>query len=759
MSAPRLLHVGHSLDHTGDGPYHLAASRLTTHGVVVGMTGSGKTGLCIDLLEEVASSGVPVIAIDPKGDLPNLGRPWPASEAARWEEGLRASGVGEDRIAHLRERVEVVVHTPGSTACRPIDVLGRLAAPVGVDDEVVAEAAASAATSVLALAGVHGDPVRVPALVVAAAVVREAWSRGETLDAEKLVLQLVDPPFAKVGFFPVDTFWPRSERMEVAMALNAVLASPTFAPFTEGDPLDIDALLAPVDGRTPVRVLYLAHLDDTARSFFVGLLLSRLVAWMRRQPGTDELRALLFFDEVMGFLPPHPAQPPAKAPMMTLLKQARAFGLGVLLCTQNPVDVDYKALSNAGWWAVGRLDTRQDRDRLLDGMSGMGGDRAELSDAIGALPPWSFLVRDVREPAVVQVKSRWAISYLGGPFTLAQLREAAGSSEQRGRASEPPAPASVTDGDDGSLSAPPPLPRGEQAVWLRRDRRFAPDAPAVLGSGRKARADGVVVYEPALLATVHMLFDERGGFRHEREATLLFYPLADAVEPVVVRLGDDALEGPPTAGRYLPLPDDLDEADELKRFQRRARDEVLRGETTQLYKHGPTRLRSDGGETREAFEARVQAAVAQAVDADVAKLRTKVERQVERLEAKRSKVERDLARHQADAQSKMATEVVNAGETLFGMLFGGRKRSLTSAMSKRSSTSRAQARVGEAESALRELDRELYEAEIQLQEEIRSIEAEHRATAADVEVVEVGLESSDLDVTWRWLWVPQSRVV
>jgi hypothetical protein len=747
------LHLGFDADQ----PYHLKRSRLVTHGVVLGMTGSGKTGLCVDLLEEVASSGVPALVIDPKGDLAHLGQPWPDDESERWLEGLAASGVGEERIRHLRERVAVTVHTPGSTASHPIDVVGALAAPDGLDAESLAEAATSAATAVLALAGVHGDPVRDPRLVVAATLVRDAWSKGESLDAEQLVLRLVDPPVKKIGVFPVDNFLPRAERMELAMALNGVLASPSFAAWSTGEPLDLDAMLAPVKGRTPVHVMYLAHLDEAARSFFCTLLLSRLVAWMRRQEGSDDLRALLFFDEVFGFLPPHPRMPPTKRPLLTLLKQGRASGVGVVLCTQNPVDIDYKALGNTGWWAVGRLSTAQDRDRVLDGLLGTGDDRAAVEAQLSSLPPWSFVVRDVREPGVRTVRSRWAISYLGGPVTLQSLRDRAGGASSP--AAEPAAPsAPPPPPTDDTLPAPPPLPdRYEQRV-LGEGARFGPDLRSLLGDGRPPRADGLQVYAPALLATAHMLFDERGGFRHERTAQRLFFPLHGDPEPHEVELDEaDLARLPDGPARFEPLPEGLDEGKELDAFARAVRDQLLRAETTELYKHAPTKLSSHGGESRQAFEARVAAAIDDRIDERVAKLRDKVAKQVDRLEAKRDKLERDLVKHRTDAQAKLATEVVNVGETLFGMFFGGRSRSLSSAVSKRGATARAQERATAAEEGLKELDRELYDAEVELQDEVRAIEVEERSTGDDIEVRAVSLERDDLRVEMCVVWVPQAR--
>ncbi len=740
------LHLGFD----GDAPYHLRADRLTTHGVVLGMTGSGKTGLCVDLLEEAALGGVPLLMVDPKGDLAHFARPWPADAGPRWEKGLADSGVPRSKVEALRNEVRVRVLTPGSTMGTPVNVLEGLRAPAGASEEVLAEAASTASGALLGLAGVEGDPHRDPRRIVATQVVLEAFRTGEGLSAEQFVLRFLDPPFEKVGVFPLEAFLSRKERMEVALALNGVLASPSFASWTRGEPIDLDAWLRPTPGATPVTVLYLAHLDDAARRFFVTLFLGQLVAWSRRQAGSDALRALLFFDEAMGFLPPHPHDPPTKGPLLTLMKQARAVGLGVVLSTQNPVDVDYKALSNAGWWAVGRLSTAQDRDRVLDGMTAIGVDRSALEKTVSGLPPWSFAVRDVREDRVRVVRSRWAITWLGGPVTLAQLEA------WRGDAPAPasPAPVATPTSTMGGLPEPPPMPEGIEQRWLDPASRRRPKVEAVLGVA-PARPPGDATprcWRPALLARADLRFDERGGFVLEREAWRLFWPLEPGSRPIegeearVLREDGVLLADPPGPGRYLPLPLHLDEARELEALRREVAEDLRRGETTHLFKHAGTKLSSAGGETRAAFELRVAEAVQDRIDERVAKLRDKVEKAVDRLEDKRRKVEQDLARHQSDAQARLATEVVNAGETLFGMLFGGRSRSLTTAMSKRQATSKAQERAGAAEAQLRELDREIYDAEAELRDEIAAIENEERRGVHDIEVTDVSLEKDDIRV-------------
>ena len=375
---------------------------LTTHGVVVGMTGSGKTGLCIDILEEAALNDIPALIIDPKGDIANLllhfpdlrpedFQPWVDPDIARregksvqqlasetaslWQKGLADWGIDRERIESVRTKVQYSVYTPGSDAGYPVSILASLQAPqIPWDEnrEVLREKITSTVTAILGLVGIEADPLSSREHILLANIFEESWRKGKDLNLNELILQVQNPPIKKLGAFEVEQFFPNQDRMQLAMALNGFLASPSFQTWTEGDTLDPQAMLWTVEGQPRHSIFYLAHLTDQERMFFVTLLLSSVEAWMRAQSGSSSLRAMIYFDEVLGFLPPV-KEPPSKAPMMRLLKQARAFGLGLLLTTQNPVDLDYKALTNAGTWFVGRLQTEQDKERLLDGLESAAG--------------------------------------------------------------------------------------------------------------------------------------------------------------------------------------------------------------------------------------------------------------------------------------------------------------------------------------------------------------------------------------------------
>ncbi|HEY9426615.1 MAG TPA: DUF87 domain-containing protein, partial [Gemmatimonadaceae bacterium] len=435
------------------------SSDLTTHAIIIGMTGSGKTGLAIGMIEEAAIDKVPVIAIDPKGDLANLlltfpelrpedFRPWidvqaaeraglspdafAAEEAKKWREGLASWDESPERIARLRESADFAIFTPGSSAGIPISVLRSFAAPnaeARSRSDRYLEHVEATATSLLALLGIEADPLTSREHILIANLLRNAWDAGKDLDLQSLILGIQKPPFARLGVMDVESAFPSADRAKLAMRLNNLLASPGFEAWRDGVPLDAGRLLYTDDGKPRVAVISIAHLSDAERMFFVTMLLTNIVEWMRAQPGTGSLRALLYMDEVAGYLPPV-ANPPSKPLFLSLLKQARAFGVGVVLATQNPVDLDYKGISNAGTWLIGRLQTERDKARVMDGLEGAatgGGDegrfdRKATEMLISGLDKRVFYLHNVHEDAPTMFETRWAMSYLAGPMTRDQIR-------------------------------------------------------------------------------------------------------------------------------------------------------------------------------------------------------------------------------------------------------------------------------------------------------------------------------------------------
>jgi hypothetical protein len=772
------LHLGRVVDPATQKPAsdraQLDTRKLVRHGVILGMTGSGKTGLATVLLEEIALAGVPIVCIDPKGDLTNLALAFPellpkdfeawvdpadarrkgmevaerAADLARsWQDAHTADGLDPKRRAFAQSRV--TIYTPGSSAGVPVNVLAALRAPdLDGDPEGLAELAASTVRSLLGLVGVDADPTRDAEAVVLTQVLQAAWGTGQDLTVESLLTRLVDPPFSKVGVFPLEGFFPRKARTTLAMKLNAVIASPAFAAWSTGQPLDLDALLAPpATGAAPIHVFTTAHLDDDQRRFFTSTLLSAMVAWSRRQPGTGDLRALLYMDEVFGYLPPYPQNPPSKGPILTLMKQARAVGVGVVLATQNPVDLDYKALSNAGTWLIGRLQTDQDRERVLDGLAGAGGgfDRATVAGWLQKIPGRTFVHRDADEDQPRLLTSRWALSYLRGPLTrqeIARLPKPQIKTEDQ--------PPEVV---EGLTADPPPAPEGIEVRWLSA-AAARESLSAVLGDIDVPRSpDGKPVWAPGLWVRARLRFDEGSEFVEDREEQRLYLPLksrlGDGAEPAFT--DEDFVEAP-DAGWYLPLPDDVDEAREFTKVKAAILDALHRGETTVLRRHKALKIDSLPGESESAFLARCTKATQGGATAKLAKFKATVDERAKKIADKLERKNLELQQATAQSRAQMAQEALNVGEMVFGFFFG-KPKSVSGAIGKRRQTMSANAKVQKIQEEIAQAEEEL----LDLQQEVAAQVAQVSATAVDpaeVEVKTVTLEKNDVDIVEMALvWV------
>ncbi|HTN79175.1 MAG TPA: helicase HerA-like domain-containing protein, partial [Acidimicrobiales bacterium] len=560
------LYIGEKIDaasHGRDGAaLMLPAADFTTHGVIVGMTGSGKTGLGVVLLEEALLSGVPTLIIDPKGDLTNLAltfpdlrasdfRPWindgdaqragvtldafAEQEAAKWRDGLASWGVGTERIVQLRSSVGITIYTPGSTSGVPLNLVGSLEAPKDADAETIGDEVEGFVSGLLGLVDIDADPLSSREHILLSNIVAAAWNEGRDLDLAGLVGQVQQPPMRKLGVFELDTFFPPKDRMALALRLNGLLASPSFAAWTQGVPFDIDRLLKTPDDKPAAAIVTIAHLSDAERQFVVSLLLGKLVTWMRRQSGTTDLRVLVYMDEVAGYAPPT-AEPPSKKPILTLLKQARAFGVGLVLSTQNPVDLDYKAISNAGTWMVGRLQTEQDKARLLDGMSAASGgiDVAAIGATISGLGKREFVLRraGVDQPAVFT--TRWAMAYLRGPLTREQI--ASLTPREEPESLPPPAPGAV------AATLPPPTSAPAAAAPAGDASPVAPKVadsipvrfldPATSWAAQVAAVPGGTRLVAAAVARVSLMFDDdKAGLRQTEEWEAVLYPLPANPDP------------------------------------------------------------------------------------------------------------------------------------------------------------------------------------------------------------------------------------
>ncbi len=518
------------------------AKDMTTHMMCVGMTGSGKTGLCLALLEEAAIDGIPAICVDPKGDLGNLMLSFPElrasdfdawiepGEAARkgvdaaeysqqvadmWRKGLKSWDQEPSRIQKFRDSVDMAIYTPGSNAGIPLTVLKSFDAPpqqVIDDSELFRERIAGAASGLLTLMGVEADPLSSREHILLSNIFDQAWRKGQNLDLPSLIRSIQSPPIDKIGVFDLESFFPAADRLKMAMSLNNLLASPSFAGWLEGQPLDIKSLLYTSQGKPRLSIISIAHLNDSERMFFVTILLNELLSWMRTQPGTSSLRALFYMDEVYGYFPPT-AKPPSKPPMMILLKQARAFGLGIALATQNPVDLDYKGLANIGTWFLGRLQTQRDKDRVIDGLEGAAAqtgskfDKAAMSEKLAALGNRVFLMNNVHDDGPTVFQSRWALSYLRGPLSRQQIQKLMDSRRSElsgGKAGAPNGNNGASMAGTTSTSTQATNASGTPASTIPKNTR--PLVPTTIPErfwiSSKRPADGSrLIYRPGLLAT------------------------------------------------------------------------------------------------------------------------------------------------------------------------------------------------------------------------------------------------------------------
>jgi hypothetical protein len=833
-------------------PLAYDARDLTTHAVCVGMTGCGKTGLGIVLVEEAALNGIPTLVVDPKGDMANLLlafpdlRPadfqaWVDVEGARrrgltlkeyaqevaqsWQGGLARWGIDSERIAHFKESAEFVVYTPGSDAGRSVNILESLHVPLldwGRDAETLRETISSTVSALLALVGVESDPVTGREHILLATIVEQAWRMGQDMDLAQLITQVQKPPVDHLGVLPVEVFYPESDRMGLALALNGLLASPRFAAWMDGDPLSVDTMLRARDGRPRVSIFSLSHLDEPERFFFVTLLLERVRAWLRLQQGTPDLRAMLYFDELYGFMPPHPANPPTKALLLTLLKRARSQGMGLALATQNPMDLDYKGLSNAGTWFVGKLQTANDRQRVLEGLSGASLeagvvlDRSALHDQIAALDGRTFLLHNVHGDGPTLFRSRHTMSYLRGPLTRAQIRQLADASnalpvrEARAswtpstepvmRAAEqrplPVAEPPVTIGEEPMVitSAIPPAQVVQPAISQEPPPSawdHLPAMPPVLPSGirqyflpvqvplewavRSAEADGrmiiyrdkQLVYRPALLGQAQVRIESTKHNIHDR---LVVTRVVEVPEdspfvawddrPLPVQVGE--LDSRPAQGaRFAPLPAPLSDVRRLNASEKDFEEYVYRETSLELPYHTLLKLTARPDETPSQFKRRCYQEIGERRDAEVHTLEKSYQTKIDRLEARIRREERELEQDDAEYEARKREELISAGESVLNVLRRRRQsRMLTTASRKRRLTEQARAEVDESLEAIEDLENQIGILLDDLEREKTEIQSRWAEAADDIETMMVRPRKADIYVEeWGIAWVPYWDVI
>ncbi|HSS18689.1 MAG TPA: DUF87 domain-containing protein [Pyrinomonadaceae bacterium] len=777
---------------------------LLTHAVCVGMTGSGKTGLCIALLEEAAIDGIPSIIIDPKGDLSNLLLTFPdlkpedflpwvneedaqkknlstadfaAQQAELWEKGLGDWGQDGARIKRLRDAADFRVYTPGSNAGIPVSILKSFDAPPPTlleDSELLAERINTTATSLLGLLGIAADPLKSREHILISNILGATWNDGKNLDIAGLIQQIQSPPMKKLGAMDIDSFFPAKDRFELAMSLNSLLAAPGFASWMEGEPLDIQQILHTPEGKPRLAIFSIAHLNDAERMFFVSLLLNQTLGWMRTQSGTTSLRAILYMDEIFGYFPPT-ANPPSKQPLLTLLKQARAFGLGIVLVTQNPVDLDYKGLSNAGTWFIGRLQTERDKARMMEGLEGIasGGlkfDRNEMEQTLAGLGNRIFLVNNTHEEGTEVFETRWDMSYLRGPLTRSQIKTlmdpikaqapavataAAAAGAGVGVSTAPAGAATATKPEAAKTAGAsrPTLPPGITEYFI----------PARGGAGQGA----TLVYQPAVLGVAEVGYSDSKKVDVAQHLTMVT-PITSNPIPVdwaqatAIDLPIEDLEtSPDDSGQFADLPSGASKAKSYDGWQKDFATWIYRNQKLDLLQSPSLKVVSNPGESERDFRVRLQQLGREQRDAATEKLRQKYAPKLAALDEKKRRAEQAREREAEQASGQKLQTAISFGATLLSS-FMGRKAVSLSTLGRATSAARGVSRsmkesqdVGRAQETVEAISQQLADLDAQFKEETAALEQSFDAQTEQLETVSLKPKKSNISVKLTTLaWAP-----
>lgn len=781
------------------------ASDLTTHAVIVGMTGSGKTGLGIDLIEEAAIDGVPVLAIDPKGDLTNLAltfpalrpedfEPWvdageaerqgmtlqafAACQAEAWRDGLATWGMAPERIGRLRQAADLRIYTPGSSAGRPLSILRSFAAPSAAvlgDADLLSERLETTVTALLTLLGIDADPLTSRDHILLSTLLEHAWRAGRDLGIADLIRDVQRPPVRSLGVMDLETVYPAGDRMGLALRLNNLLAAPGFEAWTAGDALDLQSLLFRPDGRGRVVVLTVGHLSDAERTFFLALLLNEVVAWTRAQQGTSSLRALVYVDEILGLMPPV-AEPPTKKPLLTLLKQARAFGVGLALATQNPVDLDYKGLANAGSWFIGRLQTERDKARVMDGLRGAASgsiDPASLGALISALPKRTFLLHNVhdRQPALFQ--TRWAMSYLVGPLARDQVRRLpvtqpglpveAEPGPRVGAEPGPPLAGTPATGSEGAGASVSTVPTGRAGPAARSGPPILrPDVPQLFApldgpAGGAAYLLHVAGVADAAYSRPSLGVDER------RRIALVVEPV-EGPAPVEwtdarsITVDLSALSSEPQPGvAYRDPPDIPLGGGAVQEWTRLFERHVRTAEALTLWRCKDPKLTSAGGESERDFRVRCRQAAREARDAQREKLRQRYEAKMATLSERLDRAQRAVAREEQQAGQRKVDAAIGVGTALLGSFLGRRSLSASrigTALKGVNRIPKEASDAARARQAAEQVQAQLAQMQDELTRELAALELPG-ADALELEPFKVPAASSGITVRFvGLLWIP-----
>lgn len=754
IEKPGYFYLGKKTDKQ---PLLYASKDFTTHAMCVGMTGSGKSGLGIAILEEAALDKIPAIVIDPKGDLTNLFltfpslsaeefRPWIDEQEAEkegltpekyaekvansWKKGLAEWNEDGDRIKRFRDAVELAVYTPASEAGLSISILDSFAAPSKeelLDSSAIREKIMSLTSSLLGLVGEDTDPLKSREHILLSTIIQDAWKKGTNLDFSMLIQQIQKPKFTKIGALDIETFYPAKERMQLSIKLNSLLASPGFHAWLEGEPLDIAQLLYTPQGKPKISIISIAHLGDSERMFFVTLLLNELVSWMRRQPGTSSLRALLYMDEIFGFFPPT-AAPPSKLPMLTLLKQARAFGLGVILATQNPVDLDYKGLSNCGTWFIGKLQTERDKQRVLEGLkmaSNGESNTAQIDRILAQLGKRTFLMRSIHEEQPIVFQTRWTLSYLRGPLTLKQIATLVSKPTKTAKKKKTATTARIS------------IPPGIEEFFINMPDAQLQVEPRVLG-----------------LAKIHFV-DSKNKIDVWKEINFIA-PLEDDGSSVAWEKGinvtdlKEYLKSTPLPGsEFDEVPSALLQPKNYAVYGKQLCLALYQNQTYILFQAEEMVSQPDESETE--FRQRVSAQMFENKDESIKTIHDKYAEKLEGIKEKLQRAQEKKAQRAEKAGNQRLSTWISIGSTLLGTLFG---RGVTKGtITQTGNTLKRATKLGKESESVTQADNEiaLWEQKIaqlesEMNQEIAALESSFQPDQLEIKEISIKPKKSDISI-------------
>ncbi|MCT7536198.1 ATP-binding protein [Aliarcobacter butzleri] len=754
---------------------------LLTHAAIIGMTGSGKTGLGISLLEEAAIDNIPSIIIDPKGDMTNLlltfpslqgsdFEPWIEEQDASnnglsvkefaqntanlWKNGLERDFQNASRIEKLKNCADFTIYTPGSDAGVQISILSSFKAPnkeVIEDNDLLVSLVNSTVSSILSLIEEKSDTTSKESILISS-IFMNYFKENKDLTLEELITLIVTPPFSKIGVFDLETFFAQSERLKLALKLNNIIANPSFKTWIEGETLDISNLLYDETGKAKVSIFSIAHLNDSQRMFFVTLLLNQMIAWMRRQEGTTSLKALLYMDEIFGYFPPN-SNPPSKQPMLTLLKQARSFGIGIILSTQNPVDIDYKGLANIGTWFIGRLQTKQDKEKVIDGLSSANEgnlNKDEVMNLISNLEKRNFILKNINEDGIKIFETRWALSYLKGPISKDGIKKLMSEKKKQNIPTQKVENENQTTQINIEKGIPKPI------ITSNLTEKYL-----------YSSQNSAYYLQPYLICScdVHYIdapknidFEEKISYKIYLDENMKNINFEEKEE-----LGNNSFEEKEKPNSfYYELPSFIQKEKDLKVIEKDFMDYIYRNSKLILYKNEFLKITSKQTESLNDFKIRLQDRLNEKIDLEVEKLKVKFIKENDSIETKLSKLYEKLQKEELQATSTTTDTIISIGTSLLGAFFGNSVINKTN-IGKVATSAKGASKILKERNDVKQVENEILELQQQkealktlLENEIEKINLANQSSNFPIEEIFIKPKRSDIyNTKLALLWQEQ----